>query len=76
MISKYATGRKGYDYPGQRYRVIFFPDNTYDITLLLGPLYHLYSIADKRHALHEAIRVTKPGGVIFAADGSLCHLQA
>lgn len=50
-------------------------DNQYDITLLLGPLYHLYSTEDKRQALGEAIRVTKPGGVIFAAyvisDGCL-----
>ena len=44
-----------------------FSNNQYDITLLLGPLYHLYSIEDKRQALSEAIRVTKPGGVIFAA---------
>lgn len=52
-----------------------FPDNTYDITLLLGPLYHLYSKEDKRQALREAIRVTKQGGIIFAAyvisDGCL-----
>lgn len=44
-----------------------YQDNVYDITLLLGPLYHLYSIEDKQQALREAIRVTKPGGVIFAA---------
>ncbi len=52
-----------------------FSDNTYDITLLLGPLYHLYTTDDKRQALREAIRVTRPGGVIFAAyvisDGCL-----
>lgn len=52
-----------------------FSDNTYDITLLLGPLYHLYSQSDKRLAISEAIRVTKPGGMIFAAyvmsDGCL-----
>lgn len=52
-----------------------FPDDKYDITLLLGPLYHLYTTEDKRQALREAIRVTKPGGVIFAAyvisDGCL-----
>lgn len=52
-----------------------FPDGRYDITLLLGPLYHLYTKEDKRQALREAIRVTKPGGVIFAAhvisDGCL-----
>lgn len=43
------------------------PDNKYDITLLLGPLYHLYGDEDKRRALSEAIRVTKQGGIIFAA---------
>ena len=52
-----------------------FPDDRYDVTLLLGPLYHLYCQEDKRQALREAIRVTKPGGVIFAAyvisDGCL-----
>ena len=52
-----------------------FSDNTYDITLLLGPLYHLYTKEDKRQALREVIRVTRPGGVIFAAyvisDGCL-----
>ncbi len=52
-----------------------FPDEQYDITLLLGPLYHLYTKEDKLQALGEAIRVTKQGGVIFAAyvisDGCL-----
>ncbi len=52
-----------------------FPDNQYDITLLLGPLYHLYNKEDKRQAIREAIRVTKQGGIIFAAyvisDGCL-----
>lgn len=52
-----------------------FPDEQYNITLLLGPLYHLYNREDKRRALREAIRVTKKGGVVFAAyvisDGCL-----
>lgn len=52
-----------------------FPDNAYDITLLLGPLYHLYRREEKLQALREAIRVTKPGGIVFAAyvisDGCL-----
>ena len=39
----------------------------YDITLLLGPMYHLFAQEDKEQALSEAVRVTKPGGVIFAA---------
>lgn len=52
-----------------------FSDNQYDITLLLGPLYHLYTTTDKQQALSEAIRVTKSSGIIFAAyvisDGCL-----
>ncbi len=44
-----------------------FPDDAYDITLLLGPLYHLYTAEEQKKALTEALRVTKPGGVVFAA---------
>ena len=44
-----------------------FPNDQYDITLLLGPLYHLYTKEEKLKALSEAIRVTKRGGIIFAA---------
>lgn len=42
-------------------------DGTYDITLLLGPMYHLYTIEEQKKALTEALRVTKSGGVLFAA---------
>ncbi len=52
-----------------------FPSEQYDLTLLLGPLYHLYTKEDKQQAIREAIRVTKQGGIIFAAyvisDGCL-----
>jgi SAM-dependent methyltransferase len=44
-----------------------FADNTYDLTLILGPLYHLFTEADKKQVISEALRVTKPGGVLFAA---------
>ena len=44
-----------------------FEDDTYDITLLLGPMYHLFTTEDKLKALSEAIRVTKKNGVVFAA---------
>lgn len=44
-----------------------FADDTYDVTLLLGPMYHLFTEAEKQAALSEAIRVTKPRGVIFVA---------
>lgn len=42
-------------------------DNIVDITLLLGPMYHLSTLEDRRKALKEAIRVTKSGGIIFVA---------
>ncbi len=42
-------------------------DNQYDITLLLGPMYHLYTEAEQKRAIAEAIRVTKKGGVVFVA---------
>lgn len=44
-----------------------FEDDTYDITLLLGPMYHLFTVEDQKQALSEAIRVTKKGGICFAA---------
>ncbi len=42
-------------------------DNTFDVTLLFGPMYHLFGLEDKRKALSEAKRVTKPGGIILVA---------
>ena len=45
----------------------FFADDSYDITLLLGPMYHLFTVEEEKQALAESIRVTKKGGVIFAA---------
>jgi SAM-dependent methyltransferase len=43
------------------------PDDTYQATLLLGPLYHLPDRADRITALREAARVTAPGGLVAAA---------
>lgn len=43
------------------------PDGAHDATLLLGPLYHLLDHADRVRALREAVRVTRPGGVVVAA---------
>ena len=50
-----------------------FADGTFDLTLVLGPMYHLFDEDDRRKALREAVRVTKTGGVIFAA---YCMLDA
>ncbi len=45
----------------------FFEDETFDMTLLLGPMYHLFTVEEQLQALSEAIRVTKKGGIIMAA---------
>ena len=48
-------------------RQLAFEENSVDITLLLGPLYHLTDRADRVQALREACRITRPGGLIFVA---------
>lgn len=44
-----------------------YSDNTFDVTLCLGPLYHLFKEEETKKAIEEAIRVTKPGGKIYLA---------
>ena len=44
-----------------------FSDSAFDLTLFLGPMYHLYEPEEVNHAIDEAIRVTRPGGVIMFA---------
>jgi SAM-dependent methyltransferase len=43
------------------------PDESFDVVLLLGPLYHLTERADRIRALLEARRVVRPGGVVAVA---------
>lgn len=54
-------------FQGNAKNLCMLSDDTYDITLLLGPMYHLFSVPEQLEALSEAIRVTKKGGIIFAA---------
>lgn len=44
-----------------------YEDNLFDMTLVLGPMYHLYIKEDQKQALKEAVRVTKRGGHILIA---------
>jgi ubiquinone/menaquinone biosynthesis C-methylase UbiE len=44
-----------------------FPDNTFDIVFLMGPLYHLMNGENRLQALREAARVLKPGGTLFSS---------
>lgn len=44
-----------------------FADESFDAALLMGPLYHLLSEADRRRSVSEARRVIVPGGLLFAS---------
>jgi ubiquinone/menaquinone biosynthesis C-methylase UbiE len=67
LRSKIATNMKVISYQGNALNLSFLCNEAYDITLLLGPMYHLYNENDKISAMAEAIRVTKTGGLIFTA---------
>lgn len=54
-------------YQGTALNLSRFKDNSFDFTLLFGPMYHLYTFGDKLKALCEAKRVTKAGGIVLVA---------
>jgi len=54
-------------YQGNAMNLKRFSDESFDMTLVFGPMYHLISFDDKVKALSEAKRVTKSGGVILVA---------
>ena len=48
-------------------RSLDIEDASVDVTLLLGPLYHLPDPDDRRAAIAEAARIVRPGGPVAAA---------
>lgn len=48
-------------------RALPFADDSFDVVLVMGPMYHLPDAADRRKALAEAARVARPGALIAAA---------
>lgn len=65
ILKKKGSNVKAYQ--GNALKLKRFSDNSFDVTLLFGPMYHLISDEDKKKALSEAKRVTKPGGYILVA---------
>ena len=48
-----------------------YEGDTFDMTLVLGPMYHLFTKEDQHKAIAEALRVTKKGGILaFAYCGN------
>ncbi len=54
-------------YQGNALKLKRFEENTFDLTLLFGPMYHLKTRDEQLRALLEAKRVTKQGGYILVA---------
>ncbi len=52
-------------YQGNAIDLKRFKDNSFDIVILFGPMYHLISMDDKLKALEEAKRIVKKNGLIF-----------
>jgi SAM-dependent methyltransferase len=46
-------------------RNLTYPDNSADLIILNGPLYHLPEKADRLKVLHETKRILKPGGQLL-----------
>jgi SAM-dependent methyltransferase len=43
------------------------PSGSVDLVLLMGPLYHLHSLAERQRSVQESARILKRGGTLFAA---------
>ncbi len=54
-------------YKGDARKLKRFADESFDLVLLFGPMYHLIHDEDKLLALKEAERVTKKGGYVLTA---------
>ena len=67
MKSKIKEGMNINAIQGNALDLSMYEDNTFDITLVLGPLYHLFKKDEEEKAIKEAIRVTKPNGKILIA---------
>ena len=54
-------------YQGTALNLSRFASNSFDMVLVFGPMYHLYTMEDKIKALAEAKRVVKPDGVVLVS---------
>lgn len=68
ILKRNSAGLKNLKaYQGDALDLSRFRDGEFDITLVFGPMYHLYDKADVNKAINEAIRVTKEDGIILVA---------
>lgn len=62
-----AKGSAVKAYQGNAMKLSRFADESFDLVLVFGPMYHLHPTEDKVKALSEAKRVVRPGGYILVA---------
>lgn len=62
-----AKGSAVKAYQGNAMKLHRFEDNSFDVVLVFGPMYHLHEREEKIKALSEAKRVVRPDGIIFVA---------
>ena len=78
LNGKITEGMKLVTYKGGIYDLGFLDSDSYDITLVINPMHHLYTEESRKQAVNEAYRVTKPNGLIFISycllDGCLSDL--
>ena len=67
LKTKITDGMNIKAYQGNALDLSRFADESFDITLVLGPMYHLFTKEDKVKCLLEAKRITKKDGYIFVA---------
>ena len=48
-------------------RTLNVADDTFDVVLVFGPMYHLITSEHRQQALREALRAVRPGGLIAVA---------
>lgn len=62
-----AKGSTVKAYQGNAMKLKRFEDNSFDLVLVFGPMYHLHEKEEKEKALSEAKRVVRPDGIILVA---------
>ena len=75
LVEKNIADFKEKTVPGENVTIVqgdavnlhMLKDNEYDIVLHLGPMYHLSTEDERKVAVSEALRVTKPNGIVFMA---------
>ena len=62
-----AKGSSVKAYQGNAMKLKRFEDDSFDMVLVFGPMYHLHEKEEKQKALSEAKRVVRKGGIVLVA---------